>query len=244
MQGRRVFVVRTESPAHPESTEPSPTAGSTPSAESANGARAAAERAYEHVKRAIIHGDLPGGESVSENALCRELGLSRTPMHEAFLRLAAEDLLTLEARRGAVVRPMSPREASDVLEMREAIESSAASRVIADGAAQDVAGLLEDLLAEQEAAIDAGDLPEFIEADSRFHAAVVEGSGNAIALMFSRTLRDRQQRLRHQLMRVRPDQLQASLDHHRQLAAALAEGDAERYAQVLREHIASHRGAL
>lgn len=209
-----------------------------------NPAQAASDRAYEHVKRAIIRGDLPGGSAISENALCQEIGVSRTPVHEAFLRLAAEDLLTLESRKGAVVRPMSPNEATDVLEMREAIESTAATRVVTDGRAADVTASLQALLADQEQAVAAGDVDRFIEADAAFHGAVIAASGNAIAVRFAATLRDRQQRLRHHLMRLQPEQLRASLEDHRALAAALRDGDAERYAEVLRAHVASHRGAL
>lgn len=205
---------------------------------------AAADRAYDHVKRAIIRGDLPGGTAISENALCQEIGVSRTPVHEAFLRLAAEDLLTLESRKGAVVRPMSPNEAADVLEMREAIESTAAARVVTDGRVADVTPILRAVLAEQEQAVAAGDVDRFVEVDAEFHGAVIGASRNAIAVMFARTLRDRQQRLRHQLMRVQPSQLQSSLDDHRALAAALEAGDAARYAEVLSAHVASHRGAL
>ncbi|SFF89889.1 GntR family transcriptional regulator [Curtobacterium sp. YR515] len=207
-------------------------------------AQAASDRAYDHVKRAIIRGDLPGGTAISENALCQEIGVSRTPVHEAFLRLAAEDLLTLESRKGAVVRPMSPSEAADVLEMREAIESTAAARVVTDGRVADVTPFLQAMLAEQEQAVATGDVDRFIEVDAEFHGAVIGASRNAIAVMFARTLRDRQQRLRHHLMRLQPSQLQASLEDHRALAAALEAGDALRYAEVLRTHVASHRGAL
>jgi DNA-binding GntR family transcriptional regulator len=206
--------------------------------------QAASDRAYDHVKRAIIRGDLPGGTAISENALCHEIGVSRTPVHEAFLRLAAEDLLTLEARKGAVVRPMSPNEAADVLEMREAIESTAATRVVTDGRAADVTPSLQAMLAEQAQAVASGDVDRFIEVDAEFHGAVIGASRNAIAVMFARTLRDRQQRLRHHLMRLQPSQLQASLEDHRALAAALEAGDAARYAEVLSAHVASHRGAL
>jgi DNA-binding GntR family transcriptional regulator len=206
--------------------------------------QAASDRAYDHVKRAIIRGDLPGGTAISENALCHEIGVSRTPVHEAFLRLAAEDLLTLESRKGAVVRPMSPNEAVDVLEMREAIESTAATRVVTDGRAADVTPSLQAMLAEQEQAVATGDVDRFIEVDAEFHGAVIGASRNAIAVMFARTLRDRQQRLRHHLMRLQPSQLQASLEDHRALAAALEAGDAARYAEVLSAHVASHRGAL
>jgi len=205
---------------------------------------AAADRAYDHVKRAIIRGDLPGGTAISENALCQEIGVSRTPVHEAFLRLAAEDLLTLESRKGAVVRPMSPNEAADVLEMREAIESTAATRVVTDGRAADVTPSLQAMLADQEQAVATGDVDRFVEVDADFHGAVIAASRNAVAVLFARTLRDRQQRLRHHLMRLQPGQLQASLEDHRALAAALEAGDAARYAEVLRAHVASHRGAL
>ncbi|ROP65711.1 GntR family transcriptional regulator [Curtobacterium sp. ZW137] len=211
---------------------------------STTSAQAASDRAYDHVKRAIIRGDLPGGTAISENALCQDLGVSRTPVHEAFLRLAAEELLTLESRKGAVVRPMSPNEAADVLEMREAIESTAASRVVTDGRVADLAPSLQAMLAEQATAVADGDVDRFIEVDAEFHGAVIGASRNAIAVLFARTLRDRQQRLRHQLMRVQPSQLQSSLDDHRALAAALEDGDAARYAAVLHDHVASHRGAL
>jgi len=199
---------------------------STPTPRTTTSATAASDRAYEHVKRAIIRGDLPGGTAISENALSQRIGVSRTPVHEAFLRLAAEDLLTLESRKGAVVRPMSPSEAADVLEMREAIESTAATRVVTDGRAADVAPRLQAVLAEQADAVAAGDVDRFVEADADFHGAVIEASRNAIAVLFARTLRDRQQRLRHHLMRLQPAQLQASLDDHRALAAALDAGDA------------------
>ena len=206
--------------------------------------QAASDRAYDHVKRAIIRGDLAGGTAISENAICQDLGISRTPVHEAFLRLAAEELIALESRKGAVVRPMSPNEAADVLEMREAIESTAATRVVTDGRVADLAPSLQAMLAEQEAAVRDGDVDRFIEVDAEFHGAVIGASRNAIAVLFARTLRDRQQRLRHQLMRVQPSQLQASLDDHRALARALEDGDAARYAAVLGAHVASHRGAL
>ncbi len=212
----------------------------------------AADRAYQHTKDAIIRGELPGGTALSEVTVCSELGLSRTPVHEAFLRLAAENLLTLASRKGALVRPMAPSEAADVLEMREAVEASAARRAIADGRAAEAAPALDKALRRQERALTAGrsDPPDaaaikaFVAADDAFHTAVVAASRNPIALHFTGLLRDRQQRLRHQLMRVHPDQLRPALDQHRRLAAALAAGDADGYASVLSEHIAMHQGIL
>ena len=208
--------------------------------ESGGTAVSAAEHAYQVTKGAIIRGDLAPGIMTSELLVGQQLGLSRTPVHEAFLRLAAEGLLSLESRKGAVVRPMSPSEARDVLEMREAVEAMAAARVIADGTPAELAATLDGLLAVQERAAASRDVEAFVEADDAFHAAIVAASGNTVAVHFTRFLRDRQQRLRHQLFRVRPEQLTAVLEQHRRLAAALADGDAGRYRGLLAEHVASH----
>lgn len=204
----------------------------------------AAERAYEYTKRLIIRGDLAGGTSLSEVAICEELGISRTPAHEAFLRLAAEGLLTLESRKGAIVRPMSPSESLDVLEMREAIESASAARIVREGRQDDVVPYLLSLLDVQEKALAGGDIDAFVEADDDVHSAVVVASRNPVAVQFIRVLRDRQQRLRHQLMRVQPAQLVAALADHRELVEALQRGDALGYSALLHSHIAKHQGSL
>lgn len=204
----------------------------------------AAEHAYAQIKGRIIRGELAGGTAVSELALAEELEVSRTPVHEAFLRLAAEQLITLEARKGAVIRPMAPHEARNVLEMREAIEGAAGVRLISDGAAHTAVDALAELVEVQRAAANAGDVDAFLAADDVFHATVVERSGNDLAIQLMGTLRDRQQRLRYQLLRVRPEHLWSGLAQHEQLVSALRHGDTWGYRNVLAEHIASHQGAM
>jgi DNA-binding GntR family transcriptional regulator len=227
MQGGKVWIMTAAPPSRASASDSSDSAS-------------AAERAYESTKRAIIRGDLAAGTMTSELLVCQQLGISRTPVHEAFLRLAADGLLSLESRKGAVVRPMSPNEARDVLEMREAVEAAAAARVIAEGCPPELMSALRDLLAAQERALADGDSDAFVEADDAFHTAVITASRNSVAAHFTRFLRDRQQRLRHQLFRVRPDQFAAVLRQHGLLADALQAGDARRYAELLAEHVAGH----
>jgi DNA-binding GntR family transcriptional regulator len=204
-----------------------------------------AERAYLFTKAQIIRGVLPGGGLISEGQICDELGISRTPVHEAFLRLAAEHLLVLSSRKGAVVAPMSPSEGEDVLEMREAIERAAADRLIrAGGPAPEVAARLHLLLERQQAALEADDVDEFVDADDEFHSGVVAASGNGIAVHLWGLLRDRQQRMRSQLLRMRPDRLPAALDDHRQLLDRLVAADLAGFEAVLTTHLERHRGAL
>jgi DNA-binding GntR family transcriptional regulator len=162
-----------------------------------------AERAYLHTKHLIIRGDLAGGQLISEGQICEEMGISRTPVHEAFLRLAAEQLLVLSSRKGAVVAPMSPREVHDLAEMRAVIEGAAAVRIVREGglAAADLAHL-SATLDRQRAAVQADDADAFIAADDEFHSGITEAGNNPIALHFFGQLRDRQQRIRNQLLRL------------------------------------------
>ncbi|HET6499815.1 MAG TPA: GntR family transcriptional regulator [Amycolatopsis sp.] len=205
----------------------------------------AAERAYHYTKERILRGDLAGGELVSEGQIGGMLGVSRTPVHEAFLRLDAEHLLTLSSRKGAVVAPMSPQESRDVLEMREAIESASARRLLARGRPpKEALAALRFALDHQRDAVAADDIDAFVEADDEFHSVVVRWSGNTLAAHFFAAIRDRQQRLRYQLLSIRSEHLTAALEDHRELAERVAAADPEGYAAVLHQHVARHQGGL
>lgn len=208
-------------------------------------AEVAAERAYTTTKSRIISGDLPGGTLLSEVAVSSDLGLSRTPVHEAFLRLEAEQLLDLQPRRGAVVRPMTPSEAGDVLTMRHAIEAAAAAQLFDKGGLGDRRrAALEENLARQREFVDAENVPEFVAVDDEFHLLVVRASENPIAEHFYEHLRARQQRLRNLLLRIDPANLRSSLTDHEHLAACLRDGDADRYSELLQTHFDLYQGAL
>ncbi|MGO8965719.1 MAG: GntR family transcriptional regulator, partial [Mycobacterium sp.] len=99
------------------------------------GPGAAKDRAHEYVKRQVLTGAFPGGELISEGEVAAALGMSRTPVREAFLRLEAEGLLRLYPQRGALVVPVSSEEARAVIEARLVLEQFAAGKVIARGPA-------------------------------------------------------------------------------------------------------------
>ena len=205
----------------------------------------AAERAYAYTKDMIVRGELPGGTLLSEGRICEELGLSRTPVHEAFLRLATEQLLELSSRRGAVVRPMAPHEAEDVLELREAIETTAIARLLRTGGpGADALGAWRALLDEQRRHVAAGDIQAFVAADDALHTAIVAAAGNPIAAHVLGLLRDRQQRLRRQYLRIVPEHLELGLEDHVRLVDALAAGDGPAATAVLSDHLSRYRGAL
>ena len=97
------------------------------------GRRSLTDHAYEHVRRAILHGDLPVGTVIAEARLADELGISKTPMRQALQLLRTEGLLETGPRRQLVVRGFSAGHRNEVLAIREALEEIAvetACRVI------------------------------------------------------------------------------------------------------------------
>jgi DNA-binding GntR family transcriptional regulator len=198
----------------------------------------AAARAYEYVKQRLLDGRFAGGSLLSENEIARELGLSRTPVRQAFVALQGEELLDLYPRRGAVVRPISSSEAEEILEARLLIETHCAVRVCAYGSR--VAQALEPSLARQEAALPDGAL-EFSAADREFHHTIVAANGNSLLTRQYDALRERQQRITATAVSRDPALIEEFLIGHRAIAAAIEEGDRELVAQWISAHIESTR---
>jgi DNA-binding GntR family transcriptional regulator len=203
----------------------------------------AADRAYALTKELVLTGALPGGYLFSEGEIADRLGVSRTPVREAFLRLQAEDLLRLIPRRGAVVVPVPPGEAEDVLDAREAVEIAAVRRLLRrpELVPAAVEALREALRVQQERA-DAADLHGFAEADEAFHRTLVEAGRNTLTMRFYATLADRQRRMSVHALGPVPDQIPVVLREHAELIGIVERGDEAAFALALRAHLdGTHR---
>jgi DNA-binding GntR family transcriptional regulator len=201
---------------------------------------AAKDRAHDYVKRQVLTGAFPGGELISEGEVAGALGMSRTPVREAFLRLEAEGLLRLYPQRGALVVPVSSEEARAVIEARLVLERFAARKVIGRGAAVR-ASVFERLSAELQRQRDAAakaDWEEFSDADRAFHDVTLQASGNTIVAGFYSSLRDRQMRMNRELV-MHEERITTILEEHRHFAEAVCDGDLERTEEVLRTHLVS-----
>jgi DNA-binding GntR family transcriptional regulator len=211
------------------------------------GPATAVRRVYDVIRAEILDGRMPGGALLSEVEVAARLGVSRTPVHEAFLKLEAEELLELSPRRGAVVVPIRAGDAADVLETRHALEVAAVRRLAAGppAARQSFARLAEQLLAEQDRLAGAGDFVAFAVADAAFHRAIVTASGNAIADRFYATLADRQRRMTIGAVSGRVAKLAVLADEHRRLAGLVGVGDVGEFDAMLALHFATtHQAAL
>lgn len=190
----------------------------------------AAERAYEHVKARILTGELDG-HMLSEGVFATELGVSRTPVREAFLRLQVEGLMRLYPKRGALVVPVGPHESREVLAARRVVECASVKEAIGDPELPDT---LADLLEQQREAVGT---PRFGELDAAFHTALVEAAGNSLLSGFYQGLRDRQIRLIATAVRTVQERSDEILAQHAEIVAGVREKDVDRVEALLAEHL-------
>ncbi|MGW0393131.1 GntR family transcriptional regulator [Streptomyces sp. NPDC003042] len=195
----------------------------------------AADRVYHHVKQGVLERRYEGGTLLTEGEVAEAVGVSRTPVREALLRLETEGLLKLYPKKGALVLPVSAQEITDVLETRLLVEEFTVRRAVPAPP-----GLLERLAAlidEQRRHADDGDLAALIAADRCFHAEIVRSAGNQILSRLYDQLRDRQLRMGVALLHAHPDRVERTLAEHTEILDALRAGDGRAAAAAVRGHI-------
>ncbi len=196
----------------------------------------ASERAYEHVKSQILGGDLTGGTFVTEGAVAQQLGISRTPVREALLRLQVEGMVELYPKKGALVVPVTAREIREIFEARLLIEEWAATHAWPHRG--EIAPRLRALLDQMYAAHDRREPARFSAADRAFHEVVVEAAGNSVITRQYRHLRDRQLCIVATLMARDEPRMQRALRTHGRMLTILEHGTVEEFVEAAREHVA------
>jgi DNA-binding GntR family transcriptional regulator len=201
----------------------------------------AKDRAYAFTKERVLDSTYAGGDLITEGEVADALGMSRTPVREAFLRLEGEGLLRLYPKRGALVVPVSVGEVEAVMETRMLVERFALDKVLAAGPAEIVARRLDEAIVQQEERRAAGDADGFVAVDREFHTTFVTAAGNPIVTGLYDSLRDRQQRMIITSLLIDAERSASILVEHRALTEAIRSGDLEQAQSVLAAHL---RGTL
>ncbi|WP_342246368.1 GntR family transcriptional regulator [Pseudomonas sp. OTU5201] len=191
-------------------------------------------RTYEYIRDSILRGKFPSGSFVEEGVVSSEIGVSRTPIREAFNKLSAEGFVELIPRRGARVRAISPSEMHQFFEARIVIETYAARQVCAirppipprvDELVSEMATLTQFIMAH-----------EIAELDRELHRIIVALSGNAVMLELYDALQ-----FRHLLscasIPIDSKLLGVVLQEHRELVDALKNYDEEAMVTILSKHL-------
>ena len=202
----------------------------------------ATERAYAHTRARVLDGSYAAGALITEGDVSEAVGVSRTPVREAFLRLQAEGWLRLYPKRGALVVPVSAAEIDDVIETRGMVERFAVEKVLASGRHREVGARLRESVAAQRRLRRS---PEpFTEADRDFHGLVVAATGNRVLTDLYGTLRDRQLRMGVSALLGDPHRVERILEEHAALADAIAAGDRDAALASVAHHLHGTEEAL
>jgi DNA-binding GntR family transcriptional regulator len=139
------------------------------------GARTRAEAVAEHLRRLILDGELAGGVRLRQNEVARNLGVSTTPVREAFAVLVQEGLLDGDAHRGVTVAGSSVKDLVENYEMRMALEALAAEKAALNATSADIAelrALLEEMRPSNWP--NPADEEYYVRLNAAFHARIYE----------------------------------------------------------------------
>jgi DNA-binding GntR family transcriptional regulator len=191
--------------------------------------------AYQRLKAAILTCTLPPGCQVTEGGLAERIGLGKAPVRAALLRLGQERLVTTLPRRGYVVAPVTIRDVEEMFAMRRLLEPAAAR--LAAGRV-DAARLrrLDAVYCATYTPGERGSEQRFLRANSEFHVAIAEATGNRRLVNAIAGLLGEIERLLHVGMTT-SDRSTEIQQEHRDLVVALEAGDAMRAEALMTEQV-------
>lgn len=195
-----------------------------------------AESVYQKLRDHIIFGSFKPGQRLAEEQLAEQMGVSRTPVREALLRLEQEGLIQMLPRQGAVVRRLSLEEARQVYEVRALLEGLAARLAVQHMTPQALSAIREALDASFEV-MEQQDTRRLVIHNNHFHDLIVETARNVVLKKILNLLRTQVNLLRITLWSTFPDRLEQTLREHERIYEAMAAGDEDGAEQAAREHI-------
>jgi len=193
------------------------------------------ELAYQEIKSQIISGRLEGDVIYSAGQFAEMLSVSRSPVREALLQLAAEGYLALVDGRGFKIRQFSEKEIRDIFEMRGLIEAHAVKRFVDLMSHEDQEQLKHNLRLMNRWA-DEGNAVQLLEADKEFHmipvrrcnnhllSSIMENIRNYISIFGMKAISDK-------------GRIHAVIDEHDRILEALQKKDKMNVVRAVRHHL-------
>lgn len=196
----------------------------------------------EHLRKFIVEGVLPAGTRLNERELCETLGISRTPLREAFKVLAAEGLLVLSPNRGASVYRMSESEIRETFELMAGLEGFSgelACERITPAELAEIKALHYSMLACRVQ----NDLPGYYSRNQEIHNRINDAARNS-------ALRSTYQSINRRIMSMRfrsnqhIDKWDRAVHDHEEMIKALEARDGKALSNILRRHLLEKRDAV
>lgn len=194
------------------------------------------------LREAIVSGRLQPNERLVEADLTRRLGVGRSAVRTALVRLEQEGLVSHERHRGARVRLIASGEAVEILETRAVLEGLTARHAAVRATDGDVEQL-RGILAEMRRRLDAGDVLGASDQNAVLHGRLLEIAGHATARRLIATLKSQLVRFQYRTILL-PGRSEQSFGEHTAIVDAVAQRDPDRAEGAMRSHLSHVAQAL
>jgi DNA-binding GntR family transcriptional regulator len=205
-------------------------------------ANTAAHLVYRTLRDDIVAMRRKPGEPIVEREIALARGVSRTPVREALLRLADEDLVEIFPQSGTFVARIPVNALPEAILMRTALEQTTA-RLAAERADARQVARLRELLERQRRIQSRGDRDRFHEADEAFHAAIAAAAGHPGIWRFIEQVKIQVDRYRRLTLPV-PGRMRQVLTEHAAIVAAIEAHDQSAAAAAMAAHLENLRASI
>jgi DNA-binding GntR family transcriptional regulator len=191
----------------------------------------------ERLRALITRGDLAPGEKVPEKELCKQFGVSRTPLREALKVLASEGIVTLRPNRGAMVSSLTAEELEEVFPVMGALEALSGEIACKRITGREVLAIrkLHDAMVEH---WKKGELQPYFRLNQRIHEAILEATRNDTLKSIYRGLSGRILSARY-IANMSPERWAKAVEEHEAILKALDARDGARLSKILKTHLAN-----
>ncbi len=193
------------------------------------------EEVYESLKKSILYGKLKAGQRLVEEQIANQVGISRTPVREAFYKLERDDLVRRLPKGGFAVREFTREDVEEIFGIRSALESYAAYLATLH-ITPDKLSTLEKKVDESESALKKGDHEKLIQLHTEFHDLLYKACKSKKLIELINNFRDYFFRYRSALLHA-PGGFQTSITDHRQMLKAMKEKKPRVVEKLVRDHL-------
>lgn len=191
------------------------------------------QKVYDYLKKEVNNGNLSPGVFLDLNAIGKDLGLSRTPLRDALLRLEAEGFVTIHQRRGVLLNPLDVYTIRNAYQIIGALESAVILEVNTRLGIKEL-DLMKSLSDRMQEGLEKGNFDAYYQSNLDFHSVFLDLSGNSILKTTVTTLKERLYDFPRPSSYLREWE-EASIAEHRTFTTMLDEGRYPDAAQYIRD---------
>lgn len=195
------------------------------------------QQVYEYIKSKIINNEYPPGTPLTEEGICSELSVSRTPVRDAIRRLTGEHLLVMTPGVGLSVSSIGLEDLIEIFDIREGLEALSI-RLFIDRAPEATVARLHSCVQDGENAVHQNDFSQFMDHDMEFHRIIDATVGNRRLSSMLDGIYEQINRLAY-TNREDPEVCRLALSGHHEILRAIEARDKQAAVKAMEEHVRS-----